>query len=259
MMWLLLILGCRETLGPAEPPSVRNPERAWEKLLSRAVDDDGNVDYRVIVKDRRSLDGYVAWASRPNVIKGRGGAAAHAFWINAFNALTIYQVVERDLRTSVNEVPSLLPWTGSGFWFGTGFVVNGQRLSLWELGHERITHAQQDYRDLSTLVVAARSGPPARRQLYSPEELGAQLDDQMSRFMMSDRGMRFDGDRPMFNALFDRYGYELGLYTHGTDLCTLASYHTSGRRQRRLLKAAARGCDHGFDPFDWSLNQKGGR
>jgi hypothetical protein len=221
-------------------------------VLAGAVDSDGYVNYGLIRRNRSALDRYVAWIARPGAT--RTGVASHAFHLNAFTALTILQVLERDVGLSVNEVPSLLPFRGAGFWYTTSFTVNGQSASLWDIGHEKVTHAFQDYRDLAALPVAARSGPPVRGELYDPNRLGDQLEDQMYRWLMDDRGMYFDGDTPVFNATFDRYGFELDLYTHGTDLCTLASFHTLGRRQRRLIEASERGCPHRLAPFDWSLN-----
>ena len=261
MLWLLFaLIGCREVLEPPVDPPAKNPAAAWERVLRKAVDSHGDVDYGFVAKQRHVLESYVVWVAQDGVVRGKGGPAAHAWWLNTFNALVIYQVIERDVVRSVNEVPSLLPWPGSRFWYGTAFRVDGLTASLWDMGHERITHSHQDYRDLAALVVAAKSGPPARSELYLPDELDGQLDEQMSHYLMTDDGLFFDDDGVVvFNRVFDRYGFEIDLYTHGTDLCTLGSYHTTGRRQRRLQRAAEAGCVHRFADFDWALNRSSRR
>ena len=258
MAWLVLtLLGCREVIPPKVEIPRRSPHQAWERTLSRVVDDAGNVNYARLARERQALDNYVAWVSRPS--HGRlNGAPAHAFNLNAFTALALYQVLERDIQSSVTEVPSWLPGRGAGFWYSTAFIVGGRELSLWDVGHEKLTHAFQDYRDFLVIPVMARSGPPVRAKLYTTDGLGGQLEDQAQAFMMSDRGLTFDGDKPLFNAVFKRYDFEFDLYTHGTDLCTLASHHTRGPRKRKLLEAAEQGCDHGYMPFNWTLNQSGG-
>lgn len=254
----LVLIGCREPMSP-QPVEIRPRTPAiWGRTLEQVVDDQGNVDYDRLAANRDSLDAYVQWIGRPGVMQGKSGQQPHAFWLNAFTALTLFQVIERDIQVSVNEVPSALPWEGSRFWYGTEFVVAGEPMSLWEIGHERLTHTNQDYRDFAALPVAAVSGPPVRPELYSAVTIDQQLDDQMSDFLMSDRGLRFTPDgEVLFNPVFDRYDLEMHVYAYGVDLCTLAAYHTTGRRQSRLLEHAQRGCPHGFFEFDWSLNRSG--
>ena len=129
-------------------------------------------------------------------------------------------------------------------------------MSLWEIGHERLTHTTQDYRDFAALPVAARGGPPVRRELYAAATVDQQLNDQMFDFLMSDRGVRFDRDGTIrFNPVFERYGLEFRTYVYGIDLCSLASFHTTGERQARLLAAADEGCPHEYFEMDWSLNR----
>lgn len=253
--WCLLVVGCREPMGPRPGPLDPQAPSKLDALLARVVDDRGDVDYDALRAERETLDAYVRWIGRPSALDGKQGQQAHAFWLSAFNALVLYQVLERDVRGSVNEVPSGLPWDGARFWYGTAFVVAGEPMSLWELGHERITHTTQDYRDFAALAVAARSGPPMRAGLYAAADLDAALDQQAHAFLQSDRGVRFEGDRPLFNPVFDRYDDEFALYTAGLDPCAIAALHTTGERHDRLVRAAEQGCPHGYFAFDWSLNR----
>lgn len=242
-------------MGPGPGPLDPEAPSKLDAVLQRVVDAQGDVDYDALRDEREALEAYLRWIARPNATDGKMGQQHHAFWLSAFNALVLYQVLERDVRQSVNEVPSGLPWEGSRFWYGTEFVVAGEPMSLWELGHERLTHTTQDYRDFAALAVAARSGPPVRAGLYSAAELDAQLDAQMHAFLQGDRGIQFEGEQILFNAVFDRYDSEFALYTAGLDPCSLAAMHTTGDRSARLIAAAEAGCPHGYFAFDWSLNR----
>ena len=226
-------------------------------MLQRSVDDVGNVDYAQVRKERDALAAYLNWIRRHSAVKGKTGAATHGFWLNAFNALVIWQVVERDLQ-NLESVPSVLPWRASGFFAGTAFEVSGNWFSLWELGHERITHVQQDYRDFGALAIGARSGPPVPNFVFEGETLGRQLDHQMHRFMMSDRALYFEEDVLWVNPMFDRYSNEINLYTHGMSVCDLGEFHTTGSRRDRLRELASQGCPHQNFEFDWSLNASQG-
>lgn len=250
------LLGCRTTLAPRVPVPDESPVDAWDQLLGKAVDADGYVHYDRIEKKRVVLDRYIAWIARDKAIRGKGGPVAHAFWINAFNALVIYQVLERGRPESVRDVPGL-PWKGSGFFFWTDFVIDGRmRMSLWEIGHERVIEAQQSYKDFAVLNVGAASAPPLRGELYDPARLGDQITEQFETWMTDDaRGVRVDGDEAVFNPIFDQYAWNLDLFTHQTDLCRIAAFHTTGAKQAQLQALAERGCPHRFFPFDWSLNE----
>jgi len=256
MLGLLLLVGCREPLMPVNGPVGRSPVGAWERVLKRSVDAKGDVDYALVRKERDTLAAYLNWIRRRGAVKGKTGAATHGFWLNAFNALVIWQVVERDLE-ALDDVPSLLPWTASGFYAGTAFEVSGNWFSLWEMGHERVTHVQQDYRDFGALAIGARSGPPVPNFVFEGETLGRQLDEQMNRFMMSDRALYFEGDTLWVNPMFERYGVELDLYTHGMTVCDLGEFHTTGKRRERLKALASEGCPSRTFAFDWRLNASG--
>ncbi len=255
-MWcvLLLLIGCRQTLGPGEGAALKSAPGAWNRLLNRAVSKHGDVDYALIASERRTLDNYIRWVSRPGALRLKPAAVTHAYWLNTFNALTIYQIIDRDLDR-VTDVNSALPWTGAGFYLGTDFVLDGQSLSLWEVGHERLTHQYQDYRDFGAVAIGARGGPPMRSGLYNSEGLGGQLDQQMYRFFMSDAALRFDADGTLrFSPIFDRYAQEFDLYTGDASLCAMAIRHTRGDRKERLRAAHRDGCPHEFMEMDWSLN-----
>lgn len=252
---IVALLGCRTTLRPAVDVPDASPEQEWNRLLRNAVDRDGYVDYGKIAKKRGALDRYVAWIGRDRANRGKGGAASYAFWINAYNALAIYQIIARDQPASVLDVPGL-PWRGAGFFYWTDFLVDGPPLlSLWEIGHERVIEAQQDYRAFAVLTQGARSSPPMRAGLYDAAELDIQLDEAFSAWIMDERGVRFEGDEALFNPIFEQYAFQFGLFTHHADLCAVSAYHAAGRKQKKLQELAERGCPHGYFTFDWRLNE----
>lgn len=255
MSWLcLLLLGCREPMAPPTVPVPQAASRAWGELLGEVVQQDGSVDLDHLERERSILDAYVASLAAPGRKGSQAEAARHARWLNAYTALLLHQVLERGRPASVLEVPGW-PRPGAGFFYWTEFRVGEDWLSLWELGNERVLQGQQDYRDLGALPVLARTGPPLRAELYTPKRLSRQLDDQFDRFVRSGRAVRIEADRASLNPVFERYAFELDLWTHGRDVCSLLAAHSKGEQRRELLELAHRGCPHDSFAMDWTLDE----
>jgi hypothetical protein len=255
LFFVFLLLGCRETLYPKVSPPRANPTMDWGKSLAKAVNQDGDVDYGYLRKHRKPLDAYVAWIGRDVRLRFKLPANAHAFFLNAHAALSIYQVLAKDISKSICEVPSLLPGRCLRPTLGTDFRVGRERLSLWEIYNERVISAHQDYRDLAAMNPGVRSGPPVYGGVYAADDLKSQLNGQMARwFRHKRRGVRVLKDHAVFNEIFARYGFELDLFTDGRDLCRIASVFTTGEKSRALKRLSARGCPHEFARFDRRLN-----
>jgi len=254
LLWLLVLLGCRETLFPRVSAPKESPAMAWGKVLSKAVDRRGNVDYDYVRRHRRPLDDYVAWAARDVNLKFNP-STGHAFWLNTYNALAIYQVIERDIARSICEVPTFWPGRCVGPTWATAFQVGGQSLSLWEIYNERVVSAHQDYRDLACMNPGVRSGPPVRAGLYTPDGLREQLNGQMAAWIRDKkRGVRIEDGVAVFNETFYRYRFELDLFTDGRDLCALTSVFALADKAESLRELSEQGCPHRFARFDRRLN-----
>lgn len=253
---LLLALGCREPLVPDRPPPATDPSAAWAALLRRAVDPHGYVHYDLLERERDTLEDYVAWLGGPTPWERHRVGRRLALYLDAWNALVLYQVLERGRPDSVLDVRGWLPGPGSGFFVETRFRLGREWRSLSEIAHQLVRHAELDVRAHAALSCAAMSCPPVRPELYTRGgNLLAKLEDQMRRWLADDeRGVRIEGDVAVFNPIFDRYARDFSAWTAGADPCTLAAGFTSGEKQARLLDLAAQGCPRRFFPFDARLN-----
>ena len=255
LLLVLTLFGCRETLYPTVSTPKQSPAEAWGAVLRQAVNAEGDVDYAFVQAHRRPLDGYVAWISRDNALRFRSPLGAHAFWLNAYSALAIYQVLERDVSTSICDLPSLWPGRCATPVWGTGFVVGGYNQSLWEIYNERVISGFQDFRDLGAMNPGVRSGPPVRAGVYTADAVREELNDQMAKWMRHERsGVWIDGDVAVFNETFERYSFELDLFTDGRDLCALGALYALGDKAAKLQQLSDEGCPHRFARFDRRLN-----
>jgi hypothetical protein len=256
VLLLLALTACRETLVPGVSAPERDAQRAWGRALKRAVTDDGYVDYDVLEQNREPLDAYVAWLATEDAWKGRLTKDWHHQFLNAYNALVIFQILVRGRPDSVMDVPSVVPKAGWGFFVGTDFQLDAEKLSLFEIEHERIRAKELDYRDHAAMNCGSRSCPPLRNELYKKEQLDEQLDEQMEAWVADDeRGVRVEADGSIvMNPIFDWFHEDFEYSSAGRNICQVAMDHAVGPKRAALKQAAETGCRVRFFEYDWALN-----
>lgn len=268
---LLLVPGCRSSLQSPTvdvPPTVRED---YDALLHRVVTADGLVDYDLLDERRHELDAYVAWIALPRAWQARR-PNWHGRYLNVYNALTLFQVLERGRPDSVLDPRGLLPAAGAKFFYETAFLVNGEWLSLSEIEHERVRQMELDLRDHAALNCASMSCPPLRNELYGQRGvvLRRQLADQMKRWMNDrKRGVRIEYDGPdgeaggngvaVFNPIFDWFANDFEFFSAGQDICQIAAHYATDDLRLDLGQLSEKGCPHRFFEYDWSLNDAGRR
>ncbi len=244
-------------MGPPDVVPDETAQEDWGATLREVVTAKGYVDYDRLEQRRDTLDAYVAWLADPINWEGKLTRDWHARYLNAYNALVLYQVLERDRPASVQEPRRLIPMDGAAFFLETQFKLGHDWLSLSEIEHERVRQRELDYRDHAALNCASRSCPPMRNELYKArgDLLRLQLDQQMARWVMdNERGVHFEDDVVVFSPIFDWFAGDFQFLSAGLDLCTLTSQFARGKKRKRLEQAAVEGCKHRFGDYDWSLN-----
>lgn len=251
---LLLALGCRESMGPRVDLPEDNPTPRYAALLAKVVTYDGYVDYDALELERGPLDEFVAWMADSRAWKYERPVDRPADFMNAYNALVMYQVLERERPKSVLSVRGWIPVPGARFFATTQFKLGREWLSLSEIEHERVRNSLLDYRVHAALNCASRSCPPMRRDLYTRKSLGIQLREQMGRWVNDDRGLYFDEDEVVFSPIFEWYGRDFAFWSAGQSLCEIALRYATQARALKLQAAAESGCKHRFFEYDWALN-----
>jgi hypothetical protein len=110
------LAGSKITVGQAVAANQRVSmdqvdHNVWDTLLKRYVNAVGNVDYTAWQRsaaDVRALDGYLNTLSQADRGIRAGKESRLAFWINAYNALTIKGILREYPTTSIrNHTPRL--------------------------------------------------------------------------------------------------------------------------------------------------------
>jgi len=111
-----------------------------------------------------------------------------AFWINLYNIFAIKMVQDHYPVKSIKDAGSFF----NPVWDKSVGVVGGKTISLSEIEHE-ILRKMGEPRIHVAIVCASISCPDLRKEVYTAENLDAQLDDQVKRFLENrGKGLRID-------------------------------------------------------------------
>lgn len=223
----------------------------YDRLLeqhTRAVDEvvGTRVDYRAIARSTewRRLSRQFR-SARPSTLDR---AERLAFWINAYNVLTIDLIVEHYPVASIRDIGSFL----FPVWNRDVAEIEGRELSLGEIEHE-ILRPMGEPRIHGAIVCASTSCPPLARRAFRPERLDRDLDDAMRRWLASPaKGVAIDRsqDRVRLSRIFD--WFEEDFRAGGGVLATVARYVDA--EDARWLQARGRRARVEFLDYDWALN-----
>ena len=176
----------------------------YRATLATYVAEDGKVNYEQLQQNRQGLDRFNALlaAVTPETYQGWSQAEQLAFWMNAYNALTLQSIIDQQpLKKSIRDIP--------GVWKLRQFDVAQGKKTLDNIEHDTIRPEFNEPRIHAALVCAAMSCPPLRNEPYEAQELEAQLESQVQTFVDNpETGFKIDRDAKQvyLSKIFDWYG-----------------------------------------------------
>lgn len=226
----------------------------WQALLGRYVDGVGNVNYaawQASADDRAELLAYLSELSHADLAATSGREARVAFWINAYNALTIEGILREYPTSSIrNHTAKLL---GYNIWDDLKLKVGGQNCSLNQIEHE-ILRKLDEPRIHFAIVCASRSCPRLLNQAYTAATLESQLQANTTEFFTHPENFRYDPAARRFyiSKILDWFAEDFGA-SQAERLKTLAPYLPSPAARQA---AEANSVKLSYLKYDWSLNDQ---
>lgn len=138
----------------------------WNDLLSRFARD-GLVDYTGLARDSALLDEYLARVAAAEIASLSSGEAK-AFFINAYNAITVRSILENPEVASIRDI--------DGVWTGKKHVVGGHELTLDDIEHRVLRPYFKDARIHFAINCASRSCAPLNPFAFTGAGLDTALD-----------------------------------------------------------------------------------
>ncbi len=200
----------------------------------------GQVRYQAVKKNRQQLDKLVELIGK-FPYESQSKPVQKAFLINAYNLLTIQQVVDR--------YPIEGPLKVDGFFNGITHQVAGRQVTLDQLEKEWLYRDFSDPRLHFALVCAAKGCPPLASFAFEPEKLDQQL-DQVSRSALQDPGfIRIDSKNKQvqLSQIFEWYQQDF-LKNSKNFLDYINKYREKQIPNNYRIE---------FYPYNWNLNDAG--
>ncbi len=177
--------------GPCQ--AAKTDHGIFDRLLAKYVSD-GMVDYiSWKADDLEAFREYVDSLEDIN-INGWMDDEKKAFWINAYNAITIYAVLERIPKNRILSKAfsvMMIP----GFFNGIKYKVAGEDLTLNEIENDKLLAGFGDPRIHFVIVCASRSCPGIQERAFIPEGLDDTLDEATRGFLSDNTKNRLDKER----------------------------------------------------------------
>ncbi|WP_161890895.1 DUF547 domain-containing protein [Pontibacter russatus] len=238
-----LLLICLSVLAaPAKPAAAASATQqqdfygATSGLLQDHVQE-GQVNYRSLQEDKARLQRLVQQLAIYD-LRNAPAAECKAFYLNAYNLLVLWQVLEHYPLPSVMDVP--------GFFDKRQYRVAGENLTLNQLEKQKLMATYRDARVHFALVCAARSCPPLLNTAYLPDRVEEQLEAQAKRALQDPAFVRIHPDerKVLVSELFKWYRPDFLRQAP-----SLAAY--INRFRSTPLPPGYR---LGYYPYNWGLN-----
>ena len=218
-----------------------DPQAAWDRVLRGHVLDDGGIDFVGIRRDPEDLEAFVTWVAT------HGPRATHelfpteaarlAYYLNAYNALAMYQVVTTPHR----------PEQRVRFFLLTTVVLDGQRTSLYRL-ENAVIQPLGDPRVHFALNCMVRGCPRLPREPFDPSRLDAQLEREARHFLNEPRNIQVDPPVGVVRVSSILRFYREDFLAKAPSLVAYANrYRTEPIPEDYAVR---------FIPYDWILHQR---
>jgi hypothetical protein len=226
----------------------------WDALLKKYVDASGNVNYAAwknTAADVQALDAYLASLSRGLPGQASSRPAQLAYWINAYNAVTVKGILREYPTTSIRNHTAKL-W-GYNIWDDLLLVTPGGQVSLNQMEHE-ILRKMGDARIHFAIVCASKGCPRLLNQAYTASSLDAQLAANAKQFFSDSRRFHYDARAGRLNIspILKWFAEDFGR-NQAEQLRFIAPFLPDAAARQLTTSGKARVA---YLDYDWELNEQ---
>ncbi len=231
------------TTTPVEEPVVTSPTKPkttfnhspFNELLEQYVSTQGNVNYRGFKNDKTALRNYITSLSENRPNNNWSKAEKMAYWINAYNAMTIDLILRNYPVKSIKDIKD--PW----------------KQRLWKLGEKwynldeiehKILRKMGDPRIHFAIVCASYSCPKLAFEAYTASSLDSQLNIATKEFLRDPERNKLSENNIKLSKIFKWFAEDFKTNGSLIDFLNLHSDVTIANNAKKT-----------FMEYSWDLNQ----
>ena len=206
----------------------------WDELLQKYVSESGKVNYVGFKKDKAKLEGYIKTLKEKRPQYQWTKQEILAYWINAYNALTIDLIIQNYPTKSIKDIKN--PWGKSLWEFGDEWI------SLSQIEH-KILREMDEPRIHFAIVCASVSCPKLQNKAFRPEILEMQLTAVTKEFLEDSNRNEISENEIKISKIFKWFAKDFN--KNGNLIDFLNQY--LGIKISQQAKVS-------FKDYDWGLN-----
>jgi hypothetical protein len=173
----------------------------WNDFLKTHVSSSGNVNYKSIQNSSKVLETYIATLQESTPTENWSRQEKLAYWINAYNALTIDLIIRNYPINSIKDIKR--PWDQRIWQFGeTPYSLN-------EIEH-KILRTMNEPRIHFAIVCASVSCPKLQNTAFVADKLEDQLTNATKAFLADSSKNKISKDRLELSKIFRWFAKDFG-------------------------------------------------
>ncbi len=249
---------------PLEQPELGFDYAWWNDALGRWALSSG-VDYEAVRSESPDLRRFVATLGvmGPRATPERFTTEPErlAYYLNAYNALVLFAVLDNWPIDSVHDVRGWLdPRAGFGFFYGLRFPLDGSSSNLYDLEND-VIRGFVDARIHAAINCASKSCPALAPYAFEPASLDDQLDVVTRAFCSSATHVRVDDEarQIQLSAIFEWYRSDFEEHARRLGRPATIVDFVLGFAEPGVAAEVERARNAEFEvvfqPYDWALNR----
>ena len=225
----------------------------WDALLKKYVDERGNVAYtqwKSSASDQKALDDYILQLSAAAFPASSTQQEKLAFWINAYNAVTVKGILREYPTTSIRNHTA--KFYGYNIWKDLKLLVGGKAYSLEGIEHD-VLRKMGEPRIHFAIVCASVGCPRLLMEAYTADKVDDQLTLNAEVFFADSGKFRADLRTGTIEVspILDWFASDFGPNT-GAQMKFIAPYVPAAARSLANSGRAR----VSFLEYDWRLNDR---
>lgn len=225
----------------------------WDRMLRKYVDQNGQVNYTGWWQSRADQAALDQYLNRLSLGKPAGSSKAGqlAFWINAYNAVTVRGILDVYPTTSIRNHTSKL--VGFNIWKDLYLYVDGGKYSLDSIEH-KLLRKMNEPRIHFAIVCASIGCPRLMNNAYQPATIDRQLHINAVDFFSRPQNLQYQSasNTLQLSSLLSWFQSDFGR-DQAAMLRTIQQWITDPNAQRAAASGRA---SVKFLGYDWNLNDQ---